>query len=41
MYFAEVTAEVDANSEIVAVDIFNEELRKNFGDRVPSRSGIG
>lgn len=41
MYFAEVTAEVDANSETVAVDIFNEELRKKLGDMVSTELVLG
>ena len=41
MYFAEVTDEVDANAETVAVDIFNEALRKEFGDIVPAELILG
>ena len=41
MYFAEVTGEVDINAETVAVDIFNEALRKKLGDTVLAESVLG
>ena len=41
MYFAEVTDEVDENSETVAVDIFNKTLRKKLGDTVPIELVLG
>ena len=41
MYFAEVTAEVAENAETVAVDIFNEVLRKKLGDTVAVELVIG
>lgn len=41
MYFAEVTGEVDENSETVAVDVFNEVLRKKLGDTVPTELVLG
>ena len=41
MYFAEVIAEVGENTETVAVEIFNEELRKKLGDTVSVERVIG
>ncbi len=41
MYFAEVTEEVDENSETVAVNIFNETLRKKLGDTIPAGLVLG
>ena len=41
MYFAKVTGEVDENSETVAIDIFNAELRKKLGDTVSSELVLG
>lgn len=41
MYFAEVTTEVAENAKTVAVDIFNEALRKKLGDAVPVELVIG
>ena len=41
MYFAEVTDKVDENSETVAVDIFNEVLRKKLGHTVPAQLVLG
>ena len=41
MYFAEVTDEIDANAETVVVDIFNEELHKKLGNRVPAELVLG
>ena len=41
MYFAKVTGEVEENSETVAVDIFNEALRKTLGNTVPAELILG
>ena len=41
MYFAEVTDEVDENSETVAANIFNKILRKKLGDTVPVELVLG
>ena len=41
MYFAEVTDEVDGNSETVAANIFNKILRKKLGDTVPVELVLG
>lgn len=41
MYFAEVTGEVNENTETVVVDIFNEVLRKKLGDTVPAELVLG
>lgn len=40
-YFGEVTAEVTEDAEEVAVDIFNEDIRKKLGDTVPAELVIG
>ena len=40
-YFGKVTAEVVEDAEMVAVDIFNEEIRKKLGDTVPAELVIG
>ena len=40
-YFGEVTAEVAEDAEEVAVDIFNEDIRKKLGDTVSAELVIG
>ena len=41
MYFGEVIAEINEDSETVMVNIFNETLRKKLGDAVPSEFVLG
>ena len=41
MYFGKVTAEVLENEKIIAVDIFNPDLRQKLGDTVPIERVIG
>lgn len=41
MYFAKVTDEIEANAETVAVDIFNEALRKTLSNTVPAELILG
>ena len=41
MYFGEVTDEVAEDAKTVAVDIFNEEIRKKLGDTVSKELVIG